>query len=139
MYYDCSPSHRSMLLFSTVLIWWSSHTILNSGNISALLLCPRLLDQQKLTRAQIGPVEFGGKIMPYEEKSTRCVMIILCQWDFTEQVQKLVKCLLYTTNNWRKKTYSVYVLYTGCNQRVNASFELTSPFRIKTQTLAVFG
>jgi hypothetical protein len=42
--------------------------ILNTGNIPALFLCPRLLDQQKLTRAQIGPVQLGGGNTPYERK-----------------------------------------------------------------------
>ena len=87
------------------LSWWGGPLtpILNYGNISALFLRPRLLDQQKLTRAQIGPVEFLGEKLPYEEKSTRCVMIISCQGDFKEQVQKLAKYLLYTTKNWWKK------------------------------------
>jgi hypothetical protein len=39
----------------------------------------------------------------------------------------------------KKMTSSLYVLFAVCNPKVNASLQLTSPFRIRTETLAVFG
>jgi len=31
------------------------------------------------------------------------MMIILCQWDFSEQIEKLVRLLLYTSENCSRK------------------------------------
>jgi len=33
------------------------------------------------------------------------MMIILCQWDFNEQIEKLVRLLLYTSENCTRKFY----------------------------------
>jgi len=51
--------------------------------------------------------------MPLEKIITRCVMIISCQGDLKEQVQKLVKFLPPRTDE--RKTNSVYVLFAICN------------------------
>ena len=66
MYYDCSWPSLYVILNSLDRVVLTP--ILNTGNISDLFLCPRLLDKYKLTRAQIGPVEFGEQKIPYVKK-----------------------------------------------------------------------
>ena len=34
------------------------------------------------------------------------MMIILCQWDFNEQIEKLVRLLIYTSENCSRKFYA---------------------------------
>jgi hypothetical protein len=34
------------------------------------------------------------------------MMIILCQWDFNEQIEKLVRLLLYTNENCSRKFHA---------------------------------
>jgi len=34
------------------------------------------------------------------------MMIILCQWDFIEQIEKLVRMLLYTSENCSRKFHA---------------------------------
>jgi len=40
------------------------------------------------------------------------MMIILCQWDFSEQIEKLLRMLLYTSENCSRK-------FNACTQSVN--------------------
>jgi len=44
------------------------------------------------------------------------MMIILCQWDFSERIEKLVSLLLYTSENCSSK---VNARGTFCTQSVN--------------------
>jgi len=79
----------------------------------------------------------GGELPCVKKQRTCCIMIISCQGDFKEQVQKLVKFLFHTTENrWRQ------ILCTFCTQSVirglTRLFELPTPFWSKRQTLAVF-
>jgi len=40
------------------------------------------------------------KNIPYVNKQYLCqMMIVLCQWDFNEQIEKLVRLLLNTSEN----------------------------------------
>jgi len=46
-------------------------------------------------------------------------MIILCQGDFREQLEKLVSLLLYITENCTEKTKPGHIVYPVSNLRVN--------------------
>jgi len=43
------------------------------------------------------------------------MMIILCQWDFSEQIEKLVRLLLYTSENCSRKFHEelIYAIDKG--------------------------
>ena len=105
-----------------------------------LFLCPQLLDQQKLTGAQNGPVEFGRKNIPYGEKKT-----------FSLRNDNFVSREHQRTSTKIGKSFTLYhpelmkkrlILCTLCRQSVirglTRLFELPSPFRIIRQTLAFF-
>ena len=48
---------------------------------------------------QNGPVGFEKNTVRKEQYMYR-MMIILCQWDCNEQIEKLVRLLLYTSENY---------------------------------------
>jgi len=59
-------------------------------------LAEHVLDIFLLTWVQNGPVGFEKK-HSLQKKYACLIMIILCQLDFREQIEKLVRLLLYTS------------------------------------------
>ena len=49
---------------------------------------------------------------------TRYIILILCQEGFKEQREKLVRLLLYATENFEEETKPGYILYPLSNSRV---------------------
>jgi len=47
------------------------------------------------------------------------MMTVLCQWDFNEQIIKLVILLLYTSENCSRKFHAWVLLYPFSKRRVN--------------------
>jgi hypothetical protein len=57
------------------------------------------------------------------------MMTILCQWDLNEQIEKLVRLLLYTRENCSRKFHAW--LHTFCTQSVNEGLTMKATFSRK--------
>jgi len=131
MYNNCSwPSLHVTILTCLDRVVLYTHS--NTGNISALFLYSRLLDQQKLARAQIGPVEFGEIYTIWEKKTT-----------YSLRNDNFVSRGLQRTSTKIGKNFTLYhqelikrrpILCAFCTQSVIRGlmrlFVLLSPFRI---------
>jgi hypothetical protein len=71
------------------------------------------------------------KNIPYVKKQYVPNDDVLCQWDFAEQTEELVRLLLYTRENYSRKFHAWVYLDPVSKQRVNlvvrnGSLDLTS-------------
>jgi len=99
--------------------------VLSTGNIYSLFFCPWLLDKQST-------FHWYKMALLYLEKKNIYIYIyiksnihicdkwwfFLCQWDLSEQTEKLVRMLLYTCENCSRKFHAWVHLYPVSKRRV---------------------
>jgi hypothetical protein len=103
-----------------VLIEWSLHTHSEHWQHFESVFLFLAVVQIGLTCVQNGPELEKKRFGTVKEQYTICIMIILCQGDFREQIEKLVRLLHCTTENcWGKDQVWVHFFYPFSNPRAN--------------------
>jgi len=88
------------------MIRWSLHTHSKHWqHFQSVFLSLAAGQIENLPWVQNGPVGFEKHIICKKQYMCR-MMIILCQWDFSEQIEKLVGLLLYTSENCSIKLHA---------------------------------
>jgi hypothetical protein len=75
-------------------------------HFQSVLLSLAVGQRGHLPWVQNGPVGYEKKKTPNVKKQYVCRTMILCQWDLDEQIQKLVRLLLYTREIFLRKFHA---------------------------------